>query len=220
MESWEGAYVASALLYYVELKPRDGRGPQVREMSIPLKQLPQRVNEGDLLLRYNGTNHWLPVRKDTRVPAPLTLGALTERAEKPAEEMHIGLRRADGQSLLAVLNAPDSQDAAGTDSQPADDNLQTQADLPEVIQVELLETPEKAGPPHDETAMPPPPPQPKPPAPTGKARNEAQTSLSDDRSLNSDEHNSTANSRRRRHRGQSGRRKKQQRIEEDTERNK
>ena len=36
VESWKGAYVASALLYYVELKPRDGRGPQVREMSIPL----------------------------------------------------------------------------------------------------------------------------------------------------------------------------------------
>ena len=72
VEFWEGKYVASALLYYVEPEPRDGRGPRVRERSVPLKQLPKMVNEGDLLIRHDGTNHWLPIRKDTRVPTPLT----------------------------------------------------------------------------------------------------------------------------------------------------
>ena len=72
VEFWEGKYVASALLYYVEPEPRDGRGPRVRERSVPLKQLPKMVNEGDLLIRHDGTNHWLPIRKDTQVPTHLT----------------------------------------------------------------------------------------------------------------------------------------------------
>ena len=72
VEFWEGEYEASALLYYVEPEPRDGRGPRVRERSVPLKQLPKMVNEGDLLIRHDGTNHWLPIRKDTQVPTHLT----------------------------------------------------------------------------------------------------------------------------------------------------
>ena len=67
-----GGMQGALLLYYVEPEPRDGRGPRVRERSVPLKQLPKMVNEGDLLIRHDGTNHWLPIRKDTQVPTPLT----------------------------------------------------------------------------------------------------------------------------------------------------